>query len=178
MRRTRHFWWNTGLFLVFGMVSIGVPMIPLGLSAGSLPFPDLLFAFMIAWIIRQPETAPLISVVFLALLGDALLMRPLGLWALMLLAGTELVRWRQRAFGEAPFLLEWVSVAVLFVVLLVMQNFLLLVSFAHMHGFTTLAGHAVRTIAIYPLVVAGLHWGLHIRVPRPSMRPNRVGVVL
>ncbi len=173
----RH-WTNMLLFLLIGMVSIGIPMIPMGLAANSIPFPDLLYVVIVAWIIRRPDSAPMLLVAFLALLGDALLMRPLGLWAVLLLAGSEALRASKRAFRDIPFVLEWAYVAGLFVVLNVLQNLLLLVTFTPMHGFGAVFGHVLRTVAIYPLVVAFLHWGLRIRAPRRDTRPNRVGVVL
>ncbi len=178
MKNPPRHWSNMLLFLFIGLLAIGIPMIPMGLAANATPFPDLLFTVIAAWVIRRPDSAPMFLVVFLAVLADALLMRPLGLWAVLLLLGSEGLRAGQRAFRDIPFLLEWAYVAGLFVVLNLLRNLLLLVSFSPMPGFGVEFWHIVRTVAIYPLVVAFLHWILRIRAPRRDTRPNRVGVVL
>lgn len=173
----RH-WLDMALFVLVGFVAIGLAIIPMGLAANSVASPDIMFAVFVAWVIRQPSTAPVILIVFLAVLADALMMRPIGLWAMMLLIGTEALRLTERPFREIPFLLEWLYVGVLFVLLSVLQNLILFVSFSTMYAFADVFGHVVRTIAIYPLVVAVLHWGLRIRAFKKDNRPNRLGYVL
>ncbi len=171
-------WLDRFLFLLAGLAAIVIPMIPMGLAANSPAFPDLLFAVMVAWTIRQPSATPMFLVAFLALLGDALLLRPIGLWAVMLLLGVEAVRLVQRSFRDMPFLLEWAYVAGLFVVLNLLQSLVMLVTFMPQYGLATLFWHVLRTVAIYPLVVLVLRWGLGVRQQRRDTRPNRVGVVL
>lgn len=171
------YWLEVTLFAILGFVAIGIPMIPMGLAADSLPFPDLLFALMVGWIIRRPETAPLLVVAFLAVLADAMLMRPMGLWALILLVATEALRFSLRAFRDIPFLLEWAYVAGLLVLMTLAQSVLQLVSFSDVYGFSDQAWHVLRTIAIYPIVVAVLHYIFRIRVPKLADRPNRLGKV-
>lgn len=171
-------WLNPLLFLLAGLVAIGGPMIPMGLAANSVAFPDLLFAVTMAWVIRQPATAPMVLVAFLAILADALLMRPIGLWALMLLLGSEAVRLGHRTFRDIPFVLEWAYVAGLLVILILLQSVVMLVTFMPQYGVLTLFWHVLRTVAIYPVVVAVLHWGMRIRAPKRDTRPNRLGVVL
>lgn len=171
-------WIDTGLFLLTGLIAIGVAILPMGLAANAVAFPDVLFALIIAWVIRAPSSAPVLVIVFLAVLGDALMMRPIGLWALMLLIGSEGVRLAGRTFYDIPFLLEWLYVSGLLIVLLVLQNLLLFVSFAAPHHFGDVVWHAIRTIAVYPFIVAILHWGLRIRATKKDKRPNRLGYVL
>lgn len=171
------YWLEVVLFLILGFVAIGIPMIPMGLAADSLPVPDLLFGLIIAWIIRRPETAPLFSVVFVAVLADAMLMRPLGLWALLILIGSEALRFSLRAFRDIPFVLEWAYVAGLLVLMTLLQSVILFVSFSDGYGFSDQTWHVLRTIAIYPVIVAMLHYIFRIRVPKLADRPNRLGKV-
>ncbi len=163
------------LFGVLGMLSIGMAIMPMGLTADSTPFPDLMFCLFAAWTIRRPETAPVLIVAALALLADAMMMRPLGLWALMLVLGVEAIRLAERAFRDIPFVLEWAYVSGLLIILILLQNVILLVSFANVYDFSTLAWHVLRTIMIYPIVAAVLHWIVRIRSPKPNERPNRLG---
>lgn len=170
-------WVEAALFLILGFVAIGIPLIPMGLAADSLPFPDLLLVLIIAWIIRRPETAPLLAVVFLAVLADAMLMRPIGLWSLIILIGTETLRFSIRAFRDIPFVLEWAYVAGLLILMTLLQSVFLLISFSDIYGFSDQAWHVLRTIAIYPIMVAVLHYIFRIRVPKLADRPNRLGKV-
>ena len=171
-------WFEVILFVIMGFVSIGLPLIPMGLAANSVAFPDVMFALFAAWVIRRPMSAPIVVIVFLSVLADAMMMRPLGLWALVLFVGMEVLRVSERAFRDIPFVLEWLYVSALFALMLMLQNLLLFVSFDSVYGFTDVIWHWVRTVAAYPLVVPVLHWGLHIRAYKKDNRPNRLGYVL
>lgn len=171
-------WFEVILFVLMGFFSIGLPIIPMGLAANSVAFPDVMFALFAAWVIRRPMSAPIIVIVFLGVLADAMMMRPLGLWALTLFVGMEALRFSERAFRDIPFLLEWLYVSVLFALMLMLQNMLLLVSFDSVYGFSDVLWHWVRTVAVYPLVVAIIHWGLHIHAYKKDNRPNRLGYIL
>lgn len=171
-------WFEVILFIIAGFVSIGLPLIPMGLAADSIPFPDLTFALFAAWLIRRPASAPLLGIVFIAVLGDTLLLRPMGLWALVLLIGTELLRVNEREFRDIPFMLEWLYVSLMLLLMLMAQNLLLLVSFDGVHAITDVMWHWLRTVAVYPIVVIVLHWGLRIRAHKTNKRPNRLGYVL
>lgn len=168
-------WLDIALFIVLGFVSIGLAILPMGLTADSIPFPDLLFCVIAAWVVRRPETAPMLVIAAVSVLADAMLMRPIGLWALLMLLGTEGLRLSERAFRDLPFVLEWLYISGLLIIMIILQNVILLVTFADVYEFSTLVWHVLRTIAIYPVVVAILHWIFRIRVPKPNERPNRLG---
>lgn len=171
-------WIEILLFALMGFISIGLPIIPMGLAANSIGFPDVMFVVFAAWIIRRPMSAPILAIVFFAVLADALMMRPLGLWALVLFVGTEVLRLGNRAFRDIPFVLEWLYVGALFALMLIMQNALLFVSFDSVYLLSDVIGHWVRTVASYPVVVLFLHWALRIRAYKKDNRPNRLGYVL
>lgn len=171
-------WFEVTLFVVLGFISIGVPLIPMGLSANSIAFPDIMFALFAAWIIRRPATAPLVAIVFSAVLADAFMMRPMGLWALMLFIGMEVLRFSERGFREIPFVLEWLYVSILFAALLMLQNILLFLSFDSVYGISYVVRHWGGTVAVYPLIAAFLHWGVKIKPVEKSGVSARFGNVL
>jgi len=171
-------WFEVILFVIMGFLSIGIPIIPMGLAANSVAFPDVMFALFAAWVIRRPISAPIVGIAFFGVLADAMMMRPLGLWGLVLFVGMEVLRTSERAFRDVPFLLEWLYVSALFALMLLLQNLILFVSFDSVYGFTDVIWHWVRTVAIYPIIVAILHWGLHIRAHKKDNRPNRLGHIL
>ncbi|OUS07157.1 hypothetical protein A9Q96_07560 [Rhodobacterales bacterium 52_120_T64] len=171
-------WFEVILFAILGFVTIGLPIIPMGLAANSVAFPDVMYAFFAAWLIRRPMPALIVGIVFFGVLADAMMMRPLGLWALVLFVGMEVLRLSERAFRDIPFVVEWLYVSALFALMLMLQNLLLFVSFDGVYGFTDVIWHWVRTVAVYPIVVSVLHWGLHIREYKKDNKPNRLGYVL
>ena len=171
-------WIEVVLFMLVGFITIGVPIIPMGLAANSIGFPDVMFAVFAAWVIRRPVSAPIVGIVFFGVLADALMMRPLGLWALVLFVGMELLRLSERAFRDIPFVLEWLYVSGLFALMLLLQNVLLFVSFDSVYILSDVIWHWVRTVLSYPSVVLVLHWVLRIRAYKKDNRPNRLGYVL
>lgn len=176
---TRARWWvEIVLFTLMGFLSIGLPIIPMGLAANSVVFPDVMFAVFAAWVIRRPSSAPVVAIVFFGILADAMMMRPLGLWALVLFVGMEALRVSERAFRDIPFVLEWLYVSMFFALMLMLQNLMLFVTFDSVYGLVDVIWHWARTIAVYPIIVAILHWVLNIRAVKKSNRPNRLGYVL
>ena len=63
-----------------------------GLDLATWPAPDLMLALTLAWVVRRPDLlpAPLIAAYFFV--EDILMMRPPGLWALIVLGATEFLR--------------------------------------------------------------------------------------
>lgn len=171
-------WAEIALFLVLGFVAIGIPLVPMGLAANSIPFPDILFCLIVAWVIRRPSSAPMLVVALLAVLADALMMRTMGLWAFGIFVGTEVLRLSERAFRDIPFVLEWLYISILLALMLLLQNLMLIASFDDAFSLNTVVWHWVRSVAAYPLVVAVLHWGFRIRAVKKDKRPNRLGYIL
>jgi len=84
-------WLGRAVFASLGLISTLIAMLPMGLSAEANIMADLFFCIVFAWVIRRPSTAPMGMVLVIALLGDFLLMRPLGLWAFIVLMASELL---------------------------------------------------------------------------------------
>lgn len=174
---TSRYWYETILFVTLGFISIVISLIPMSLSPESVGFPDLLFCLFTAWIIRRPASTPMMAILFLSVLADAFMMRPIGLWALLLFAGMEGVRIFERPFREIPFVLEWVYVGLLFIALTLLKNVLLFLSFSYIPGFSETSWHVLRTAAIYPAVVFFLHWSLGVRHVTSARKPNKLGAI-
>ena len=88
-------------------------LMPLNPGQPGLPGPDLILCVTFAWVLRRPDQLPAIIIAALALIGDIVLGRPFGLWSLMVLIATELLRPRAWRWADQPFLFEWLRVAVL-----------------------------------------------------------------
>lgn len=77
------------------------------------PGPDLLLALTMMWIMRRPDQLPALAVAITALIEDLVLMRPPGLWAGIMLLGSEAARNRRSRWREHGFMIEWLRVSVL-----------------------------------------------------------------
>ncbi|MFT3974441.1 MAG: rod shape-determining protein MreD [Amaricoccus sp.] len=143
---------------VVALVGMTMPLDP-----GRLTPPDLVFCLMIAWVVRRPDRVPVWAAPLLGLLGDALLMRPIGLGALGLMLATEVFRGRATALQAAPFPLEWLAAALGYVAMLLGMRLVLGATFAGGPGLGRLGIAAAATAAAYPLVVLGLVWCLGLR---------------
>lgn len=135
------------------------------LDPGRLTPPDLVWCLMIAWVIRRPTRVPVWMAPLLGLLGDVLLMRPLGLGALGLMLGVEVFRGRAAVFHAAPFLVEWIAAVLGYAALVFGMRLVLEVTFADGPSLARLGLAVLATGVAYPLVVLGLTWCLGVRAP-------------
>jgi rod shape-determining protein MreD len=165
---------HRGLLALFGVLAIYAGLVPLG-TGGGQPVPDLLYCLAVAWVVRRPASAPLWMILGLGLFGDVMLSRPIGLGALGLLLATETMRANATVFHGSPFVLEWLAAIAAFALSLGGMEVLLRLAFADGPGATALIGHLLSTALAYPLVAAGMAWGLGLRAPRGSRTGNRLG---
>ncbi|MCC5987958.1 MAG: rod shape-determining protein MreD [Pararhodobacter sp.] len=157
-----------GLYLLLFAVALFIRLLPLDVTGGMLPMPDLMLCLTMAWVLRRPAhlPAPLIGLAYLA--EDLLTLRPPGLWALMVLAGTEFLRRRQAVAREINLALEWALVAgVMLVMVLANRTVLAIVMVPQPPLDLSLLGLGL-TVFFYPPVVLVLHFVLRIRKPAPG----------
>lgn len=118
------------------------------------PGPDVLLCLTVLWVQRRPGFLPawLIAVVFL--LDDILTMRPPGLWALIVLAGTEFLRRREIGLRDLPFWGEFGMAAAAILVMMFSYWLALSIFLVPTVGPATVLVRALSTIALYPLLAA------------------------
>ena len=155
-----------GLWLLIAAATILGRILPLdGLDSG-WPLPNLLLLLTMAWVLRRPAhlPAPAIAAVFLA--EDLFLMRPPGLWALIVLLGTEFLRRRALVVREMNLLLEWAMVAAVLVAMSLANRLVLVIVIAPRDPLDLSLQSLAVTILVYPLVV----WVLQVvlRVEKPA----------
>lgn len=170
-------WFNRALFMSLGLFVTLAAMLPLGISADAAVMPDLLIAMTFAWIIRRPDTAPLGLVLLLALFADVMLMRPVGLWAMLTLLVAEFARSQTRPLREQMFVLEWLIFSLVFVAAIGLNALILGLTFSPKPGFDLTLNYVINTVAAYPLVVGVMHWVFRVRSPGVAAGPDRLGRV-
>ena len=117
----------------------------------------------------------LIAAVFV--LCDLLYQRPPGLWAALVLLGSQMLRARAPDLRDLPFSLEWLSVASTLLVMTVVYRTILAVLMVDQAPLGLSLAQMVLTLLSYPLVVLVSHAALGVRKIAPgdfdSMRSGR-----
>jgi rod shape-determining protein MreD len=136
---------------------IFVALLPLGTGSDGWPGPDIVLCLAIAWIVRRPDFVPVWLLVGTLLLEDVLLVRPLGLWTLIVLVAGESLRRRvdpteAHAWG-AEFALAWAMIAGCFAA----GHLGLVLLLAETPPLGGQLLHMGVTMASYPLVAVATH---------------------
>lgn len=135
-----------------GLICTLIAMIPFRAALPTLVSPDLLTALCCFWVIRRPDTAPMPLIFALGLVADLLLMRPVGLGALVLVLMTEGLRSQYGALRDVGRVLEWLMFTALFSVATLGIMAVMWVTFAEVPPLGAMGERIVITAMIYPLV--------------------------
>ena len=160
------FWIRRTGFIAIGALLLVQALIPLDLTANRIPGPDVMYCVTMAYIVRRPQFAPLWAIVGVFFLRDVLSMAPLGIWTLLILASTELVRANLQAFREYFFGLEWLWITAIFGAMLLVQQIILSITLSFTPNFVDLLLQFLFTAALYPVIVAAMKYGF--RIDRPA----------
>lgn len=149
---SRSLWSYRALFGALALLILFFALLPFGPGEGGVPGPELTLCLVCAWVLRRPDFVPLWLLVPMLLLDDALLMRPLGLWTLIVLLASEYLR-RRVDHGEAlPFWTEVGLVSGVIAAAFVANHLVLALLLAQTPPLVGQGLHALATIVFYPLV--------------------------
>ncbi|KIT15530.1 hypothetical protein [Jannaschia aquimarina] len=149
----RRVWGYRLLFVVLACTVLFFALLPFGPGEGGVPGPELTVCLIFAWVLRRPDYVPLWLMVPLLLLDDALLMRPLGLWTLIVLLMSEWLRRRVDHTESLPFWNEVALVSGCIVAAFAAYHLSLALLLAQTPPLGGQALHALATIVFYPPVV-------------------------
>jgi rod shape-determining protein MreD len=161
-------WMYRASFVAVGMLLILWSIIPFDLSAGAMPVPDLFYCITMVYVVRRPEYVPIWAVFFVFFMRDVLTQAPLGLFTLLMVMGTEVVRANIQAFREYIFGLEWLWMATIFVAITLIQQVLLALTLSDTPRFLEQVLLILFTVMTYPVTVGAIKYGLGITRPRPG----------
>lgn len=153
------------LFAGLALVWLFLRILPLNTLPAALPGPDLMLCLTFAWVLRRPAYMPALLVAAVFLIEDLMLWRPPGLWALLVVLGTEFLRSRQALLRELTFPAEWAMVAAVALALLVINRTVLFLLLVPQPGLGPALLQMILTLAAYPLVVIVSHVILKVRKP-------------
>ena len=165
------------LYIALAALCITLPLVTLDYSVDRRLPPDLLFALSIAWIVRHGRSANMPLVVGMALLADFVLMRPIGLGAVMMLLTSEVARNNARILRDQGFVLEWITFGIGLGLMMLAQNLLLALSLSETPSLGDIGQILLATIVCYPFIVALLHYIIRLRPAGGRLRVDRLGRV-
>lgn len=147
---TASVWGFRATFAGLSVLILFFALLPFGPAEGAVPGPELALCLACAFVMRRPDYAPPWLIVPLVLLGDALLMRPLGLWALVVLLVTEWLRRRVDQTEAIPFWSECATVAGAICAAFVAHYAVLVLLLAERPPLLGETLHMLATVVFYP----------------------------
>lgn len=154
---------GTMLFCGTMAVLLFLRLLPLSAGAARLPGPDLGLCLALAWVLRRPDQLAALVIVLVFVLQDIILLNPLGLWPAIVLMGTEAARLREVRWRDAPFMVEWLRIAVLIGAMMLGYRIVQVLFMMPVPALGLVILHYIATIAAYPLVVLGARALLGLR---------------
>lgn len=170
--------WFAALFLGIGALIWLFRLLPLeglgdpslspgetGLTLARWPAPDIMLALTLAWVVRRPDLLPAPVIVAYFFIEDILMMRPPGLWALIVLGATEFLRRRNPTLRGLVFWLEFALVSAMMLGMFLLNRMVLGIVMVPQAPLGLSLAQFIGTVAIYPVMVACLHFGLGLSKP-------------
>ena len=166
------------MFVLLGLAILFVRLLPLTPGAVAWPGPDVLLCLTLAWVLRRPEQVPVLVIAALFMVENMLLQRPLGLWAAIVVLGTEAARPHEGRWREQAFLFEWLRVAVLILGMLMADRLAQAACFipddmAPRPPLGQVLLQFIATVSAYPLVV----WAARVLVGLRHAAPGETEIV-
>lgn len=150
-------------FAAIAALSLFARILPLSTLPAGWPGPDLLVCLAFAWILRRPTYVPALLIASVVFIEDLVLLRPPGLWAFIVLIGSEFLRRREPLSRQLPFPLEWAMVAVVLVLMMATNRLIMAIVASPQPDFGFAFIQTILTIALYPAIVVLSHLAFGVR---------------
>lgn len=161
-------WLYWVLLIAVSMFIVFIKILPLNVTAGRWPGPDLLIGFAYVWVLRRPDYVPAPLLAIILLISDLIFMRPPGLSAAIGVIGLEFLRSRSQFSRDLPFLFEWAMVGAVLAVSSLINRVILAIFVVGQPSFGLEMMQLSATILIYPLIVAFSTYVLGVRKVAPG----------
>ncbi len=146
-------WSLRTIFVALVFLVVLRALLPIRLDPPAIPGPDLLVCLIFAWVWRRPDVMTVWLIVVCMLLADFMFQRPPGLWAALVLMGSESLRRQALREGEKTFAFEFGVVAFISTSMMLIQRIILFVLLVPQPPLGAMLLHLLTTLAIYPMVV-------------------------
>lgn len=155
-------------FFACALLLLLINIVPLSFEPGFSSRPDLLLCVVITFALRRPEFVPFWLVAGVMFISDVLTMQPPGLWTAIVVLTVEVIRTQEHRFREQVFPLEWVFVAAIIFLALLVNRMTLGLAMVPLPGFSAMMMHFLMTTLAYPLVVFLCYFLLRIHKVSPD----------
>ena len=152
-RSASHLWLMRFIWLLLCLLLIFMHLLPLDTTPKGWAGPQLIIALTFAWVLRRPEYVPPLMIALVFLLADLLHQRPPGLWAALVLIGSEALRTRATRLRDMAFAAEWMHVAVTLVIMTLGYRLVLSVLLIDQVSLGLSLIQMLMTLIAYPLIV-------------------------
>ncbi len=161
-------WTKRLTFALIATAIVFVQLLPLNTVPHLWAAPDMLLVTTLVWTARRPDFVPVLLIAAVFLVADLLFQRPPGLMTALVVVLTEMLRNRAGSLRNAPFGVEWFTVAMV-IGAVTLGNRLVLAAVVTPQaplGLTLI--QMVLTILAYPVVVALAHVVFGVSRPAPG----------
>lgn len=156
------------VYATLAVLLVFMQLLPLSSVPRSWTGPDILLGLTLVWATRRPDFLPVGLVIIVFFGADLLLQRPPGLMAALVVVATEALRARSPALRDAPFVFEWLYVAIAIVGITVLNRAVLSMMMVPSPPASLNFIQMVMTIATYPILVLAAHFGFGLYRPAPG----------
>jgi rod shape-determining protein MreD len=160
---SRSFLTGTMVFLLSAAVLLFLRLLPLKSGIMGWPGPDMILALTLAWVLRRPDQLSAPVIVLAILVEDVLLMRPLGLWTVFVLMGTEAARVREHRWRDQPFMVEWLRVTILIGLMMLGYRLVQILFMLSVPALGQVILQYLATVLVYPFVIFAARWLIGLR---------------
>jgi len=156
------------LFALLCAVVILWRLLPLDTVPPGWAGPDIIVALVFAWVLRRPEYAPPLLIGITVLLADLMFQRPPGLWAALVLLGSEALKTRAPGLRDLGFAPEWLAVAGITLAITLAYRLTLAILLVPQAPLGLSLMQMIMTVLCYPLIVLASATLMGVRKARPS----------
>ncbi|OUD08157.1 rod shape-determining protein MreD [Marivivens niveibacter] len=150
--QTTRRWLGRVMFVVISYIILFAQLMPLSTEPSQWAPPDILMLITMAWVVRRPDLAPIGLIALIHFSADLLLLRPPGLWTVLVIISTEILRAKSSEFRSLAFPFEWISVAGTLIALFFAHRIVLMIMFLPQAPIMLTLSQLLMTILAYPLV--------------------------
>lgn len=165
---TLHRWAYALLFALLASIVVFMRLLPLGNAPGTFPPPDLILGLAFAWVVRRPDFVPVLLFAAVLFLSDLLFQRPPGIRTALAVIGLEVLRGRGGLMREQSFAMEWATVAMVFVGMMLGERLLLALFMVPRVSFGLAMLEFLANALFYPLIVGLSAWAFRVRRLQPG----------
>lgn len=161
------------LYAALALIIIFFQLIPLETIPRSWAPPDLLLALTFAWALRRPAVLPPLLIAAVFLLADLMFHRPPGLWAALVVGGTEWLKSRTRQIREHTLSTELANALTTLALITLADRAILVVLLSPVPPLGLSLSQFVMTALAIPILLLLSHYAFGMR----RMRPSEIGAM-